>query len=229
MGSTCTGRPSTWWGGIALLATALAPGAAVTDEAGKALLRRKRITSELQPADVAGLAQHNNAADFWEQEAAQAELDAERILQGYLSMSISRPTQPTPSPTDGPPGFCLGGGTSREDYLLGVMSPITDISLLRDPSTPQGMAFIWTLNEDPMLADDPCNYPTKEQRYGLATLYFATAGAQWTDSENWLSSTPECEWKGILCGGEDEGTRKLQASPGRVSKVNLRKFDPFFS
>lgn len=221
MGST--GRPSNWWGGIALLATALAPGAAVTDEAGKALLRRKRITTELQPADTAGLAQHNNAADFWEQEAAQAELDAERILQGYLSMSIPRPTAPTPSPTDGPPGFCLER-TSREDYLLGLLSPITDIALLRDPSTPQGMAFNWTLNEDPMLSDDPCNYPTKEQRYGLATLYFATTGAQWTDSENWLTDTTECDWKGIICGGEDENTRKLQGSPGRVSKVNLRKF-----
>ncbi|CAB9512622.1 leucine Rich Repeat [Seminavis robusta] len=232
-------RPMKWFGRLALIATAFSPVAIIADDAaGKALLRRKRITTEIKPSEMAtqSHAQPDNVADLWEQEAAQAEMDAERILQGYFSMSITdapgpptppgpptnpgAPVAPTPAPTDGPPMFCLEG-TTREDYLLDLLSPITDRTLLRDPTTPQGMSFNWLVNMDPLLQPDPCNYPTTEQRYGLATLFYSTTGMSWTNSSGWLGSESECTWAGVVCGDSTPASRKLQASPGRVYKLNL--------
>lgn len=208
------GKRVNWWSRVALVATAFAPGLVLSDDAAKGLLRRKRITTEIKPPDAALHPQQSNVEDLWEQEAAQAELDAERILQGYLSMSVG------PPPTPGPPLACLEG-TTRENYFLDVLSPTTERVLLRDPTTPQGMAFDWMLNQDPVFAVDPCYYPTTEQRYGLLTLYFATNGAQWTNSSGWLGDSSECTWAGVVCGGE--GRRKLSGSPGRVYKLDLRK------
>lgn len=205
-------KRSTWWCSVALLVTALAPAIVLADEPGKGLLRRKRITAEVKPPDAI---QQNPAGDLWEKEAAQAELDAERILQGFLSMSV--PSSPTPAPTQGPPLACLEG-TTREDYFFDLLSPTTDRVLLRDPTTPQGMAYDWMLNQDPVFAVDPCYYPTTEQRYGLLTLYFATNGAQWTNSSGWLGGSSECTWAGVVCGTR---RRKLAASPGRVYKLDL--------
>ena len=212
-----------WWRSVALMATAFAPAIILGEDAGKALLRRKRITTEIRHSDVAFNARQSSVGDLWEQEAAQAELDAERILQGYLSMSMpSGPT--TPAPTPGPPLACLEG-TTREDFFLDLLAPTTERVLLRDPTTPQGMAFDWILNQDPVFAVDPCYYPTTEQRYGLLTLYFATNGAQWTNSSGWLGDSSECTWAGVVCGGEER--RKLSGSPGRVYKLDLRKYRLF--
>lgn len=218
MRSSSRGRRFNLWGGVALLATLAAPGLVVAQDAGKGLLRRKRITTEIKP-DLAlhGQLQQSNVEDLWEKEAAQAELDAERLLQGYLSMSMPYPTVPP-----GPPLACLEG-TTREDYFLDLLSPITTRSLLRDPTTPQGMAYDWLLNQDPVFAVDPCYYPTTEQRYGLLTLYFSTNGAQWTNSSGWLGDSSECTWAGVVCGGN--GRRQLAGSPGRVYKLDLRKYD----
>jgi hypothetical protein len=201
--------------GVALLTTALLPAIILAEDKG--LLRRKRI-AEIQPSDFVLNAQQSHVEDLWEQEAAQAELDAERILQGYLSMSM-----PSPAPTPGPPLACLAG-TTRENYFLDLLSPITERVLLRDPATAQGQAFDWILNQDPVFAVDPCYYPTTEQRYGLLVLYFSTNGAQWTNSSGWLGESSECTWAGVVCGGD--GRRQLSGSPGRVYKLDLRKY-PF--
>ena len=216
--SSATGNRTKWWRHVALLATALAPTIIFADDNTKGLLRRKRIATEIKSADdVFHATQSNAGGDLWEQEAAQAELDAERILQGYLSMSI-----PT-SPPVGPPLACLQGRT-REEYFLDVLSPFTDRSLLRDPSTPQGQAFDWMLNMDPVFEDDPCYYPTTEQRYGLLTIYFSTNGAQWTNNTEWLGDSSECTWAGVVCSGDTDDRRKLQMTRGRVYKLNLRKY-----
>ena len=214
MRSTAGNRKTSWWQHVALLATVLAPTVIFADDNAKGLLRRKRIATEIRPPDDAAHLQRNKGGENWEAEAAQAEEDAERILQAYLSMSA-----PTPSP--GPPLACLEGRT-REEYFLDVLSPITARSLLRDRSTPQGMAFDWMVNMDPVFDPDPCYYPTTEQRYGLLTIYFSTNGASWTNSTGWLDDSSECEWAGVVCGGETDNGRKLQAR-GRVYKLNLRK------
>lgn len=213
MRSTAGTRKTNWWRHVALIATVLAPTVIFADDSAKGLLRRKRIKTEIKPADD-DASLRKKGGELWEQEAAQAEQDAERILQTFLSMSA-----PTAAP--GPPLACLEGRT-REEYFLDILSPITARSLLRDPSSPQGMAFDWMVNMDPVFDPDPCYYPTTEQRYGLLTLYFATGGASWTNSTGWLDDASECTWAGVVCGGDTDDRRKLQAR-GVVYKLNLRK------
>lgn len=210
------GQRVIWWRHVALLSTALTPVIVFAAETGKGLLRRKRIAAEIKANDPAFTNQQGNLADLWEQEAAQAELDAERLLEHTFSFSF-----PTPAPL---PLVCLEG-TTREDYLFNLLAPVTNPASLRDPTTPQGQAFNWMLNTDPLLAIDPCVFPTKEQRFGLATLYYATNGAQWTNSTGWLGGSSECTWAGVLCGeqGTPASGRALQGSPGRVYKLDLRK------
>ena len=210
------------------------------DNFDNSFLRRKRIESPSLPRDdiadssedsIVHAAEHT-MEDLWEQaaSAAQVELEVERLLQrtspdyGMSMPTPSRPPNPRPTPPpvprptpapDGPtasPVDCLNGRT-REEYLFDLLSPITSGSILNDPSTPQGMAFDYLVNDDPHL-DDPCSSTTIEQRYGLLTLYFSTQGEEWIDSDGWLSAEQECTWKGVSCHS-DQVT---------ASRLILRKF-----
>jgi hypothetical protein len=82
-----------------------------------------------------------------------------------------------------------------------ILNTITSSVLLNDPSTPQGFAYDFLVNEDPA-AVDPCTYPTVEQRYASVAFYQATNGAEWKDSSGWLSASSECEWYGVTCDGD---------------------------
>lgn len=108
------------------------------------------------------------------------------------SLSPSAPTSGTTAPS----ANCLTG-TTRSEYLLGVLTPVSDAALLVDPNTPQGMAFAFIV-EDTFI-EDPCTFPTIEQRFGLVTFYYATIGASWTSNDAWLSPTSECTWLGVTC------------------------------
>jgi len=72
-----------------------------------------------------------------------------------------------------------------------------------DPASPQGMALQWISFDDPAQVN-PCTYATVQQRFALATLYFATDGENWSGSEYWLSGEPECSWLGIACDDDDQ-------------------------
>ena len=105
---------------------------------------------------------------------------------------------PTEMPVQTPSEVC--NSLPRDEALEEQLSTITDPSLLRDTSTPQGQAFQWLLSEDPAQVN-PCEYPSLDQRYGLATLYYSTsAQADWTTSTGWLSGTDECTWFNVACG-----------------------------
>ena len=119
---------------------------------------------------------------------------------------------PTLSPSGGSPTDCLAG-TTREAYLLTELSAITAPSLLQDPATPQGQAFAWIVNLDP-LQFDPCTYPTIDQRYGLATFYFSTVGTTWIRSDGWIGEMVECGWFGVTCAAPTNTT---------VERLQLRK------
>jgi hypothetical protein len=134
--------------------------------------------------------------EIWESEAAMAQLEAERVLFDHWDIFNSLPTpMPTPSNTG---DDCLEG-TTREAYLLQELSKITSSSLLTNPATPQGQAYNFMVN-DP-LQPNVCTYPTIDQRYALATLYYSTNGATWIDDTRWLSADTECGWRGIVCNG----------------------------
>lgn len=113
-------------------------------------------------------------------------------------MSMAPPAVPTMPPVFLPtlsPVSC--GGQSREDYLLAILSQLTDVNVLQNRLTPQGKAFEFMALFDEYLSD-PCgkNIP---QRYSLLTLYYSTQGDNWTNKARWLSGQQECNWAGIDC------------------------------
>jgi hypothetical protein len=101
------------------------------------------------------------------------------------------------APTPATNGTCLLNET-RTEYLRNRYSQISDPALLSDPTTPQGQAFVFMTETDPLFPD-VCTYPTLDQRYGMATLYYSTQGDTWNDKTNWLGDTIECEWYGVVC------------------------------
>jgi hypothetical protein len=100
---------------------------------------------------------------------------------------------PTPIVSSRPTPPCLE--EEKEDFLLEIVSRITDKSIFLDIDTPQGMAYSFLLEDVPSFV---CT-PTVLQRYGLSTFYFATDGAKWTNNDGWLEPTQECDWFGVEC------------------------------
>ena len=83
---------------------------------------------------------------------------------------------------------------------MDTLSSITDPALLLDPLSPQGKAYDWMKNVDTAL--DVCTYPTLNQRYAMATLYFSTNGDGWTKSADWLTDVSECSWELAICNAD---------------------------
>jgi hypothetical protein len=97
---------------------------------------------------------------------------------------------------------------------MGILDQFADSFLIRDPTTTQGMATQWILNEDLRRL---CPQDAKIiQRWALAVLYFSTGGDEWIecfDSDDdcgvfpsefpnqraFLSPFHECGWAGISC------------------------------
>jgi len=97
---------------------------------------------------------------------------------------------PTPSPTV----------QSPSDFLRDLFSPYSG-DTLDDPTTPQYLAFQWLLNDDPLqLPIKDTNETILMERYAAAVFYYATNGENWSDSLNFLSDRPICEWKTDLTG-----------------------------
>ena len=131
--------------------------------------------------------------EIWEREAALAQAEAERLLMGDYNndMSIVPTPAPVRLPTMAPSIICTEN--TKEEYLVGVLGSITPEVTLLDPTTPQGQAFEFVLE------NDPCNYPVIDARYALASLFYSTNGTQWVNSEGWLTEASECDWFGVSC------------------------------
>jgi hypothetical protein len=66
---------------------------------------------------------------------------------------------------------------------------------LQTPGTPQNEAYQWLLNNT--LLGQYMDYNIL-QRYSAVTLYSATNGSSWTESEFWLSDLPLCQWNSTV-------------------------------
>ena len=82
--------------------------------------------------------------------------------------------------------------------MTAKLSEVTDPAVLVDPSTPQGQARLWLLNDDPA-AVDPCTYPTLHQRYALSTFFYSMNGEDWINNTSWLEGEHECNWTHLVC------------------------------
>lgn len=79
---------------------------------------------------------------------------------------------------------------------MSILSPITEVAVLKDPTAPQGQAFAFILDDETF---DVC-LPTVYQRYGLSTLYYSTDGENWVQNTGWVKpGENECEWYNVTC------------------------------
>mmetsp|Transcript_9984 Transcript_9984/g.21610 ORF Transcript_9984/g.21610 Transcript_9984/m.21610 type:complete len:1577 (+) Transcript_9984:140-4870(+) len=113
-----------------------------------------------------------------------------------------------------PPG--PGGQDTKHevvnDALADLKTKLSDASsdkgaALMDTSSPQFRAYAWLVEDAKSVKDGPDDKYADEQlfqRYALATLYFATNGAQWSESEDWITPADECDWYGISGCEESE-------------------------
>jgi hypothetical protein len=97
------------------------------------------------------------------------------------------------------------------------LDQVADSSLIRDPSTPQGKATQWILNDDPRQLCP--SEPKLIQRWVMAVFYYSLEGDEWRlcsstsrlcglippflDQRPFLSQFSECDWAGITCNADD--------------------------
>ena len=104
----------------------------------------------------------------------------------------------------------------RATLIVTRINSVTELSVIKDSSTPQYKALAWIVNEDKkkLCPTDPFLV----QRYVSALLYYSTSGDDWTKcssktksqcpsddsdvSHRWLSKEHECEWFGLACNDE---------------------------
>ena len=108
----------------------------------------------------------------------------------------------------------------RDEAMFDVLSAVTSGAELADPATPQGRAYEWILNGD-RASLDPCTYPTVEQRYALATVYYGLNGDNWETNIGWLSGAQECFWQMVECDPDTDSVIELQFSKYHTL-VNLK-------
>lgn len=94
--------------------------------------------------------------------------------------------------------------SQRQQTMHNLLVRVTDVSLLKNPNTPQHQARKWLLFQD---RDLPSTDEERIiQRYVLACLFFSTSGYQKWNNNNWLAGD-ECgdePWTGINCNSEGE-------------------------
>lgn len=111
-----------------------------------------------------------------------------RSSQGEDTTSTAEPTATiTASPTLAPTGM--------EGYLLSLLPSATAEGIRQQvPDSAQGQAFRWLLED---IGTSNPNLPEARilQRFALATLYYATIGEGWAESQHWMDhGIHECYW-----------------------------------
>jgi len=83
---------------------------------------------------------------------------------------------------------------------------------LADPTTPSGQALDWLLGNA-----DLGSYSDRQiiQRFALATLYYSTAGDDWTNNDKWLSDESECSWY------TSETSAAICTAQGDIDEIDL--------
>lgn len=177
---------------------------------------KKSSKKSSKKSDGKGMKMFSNMEVSWYQ--AMAEMDMEMSIEMSIEMSMSMGTgaptispMPTSMPTPTALSFCDTFNGTRKEAFETALVQITEGPILNNPATPQGAAFRWLMDDDPLQAD-PCEYLTVIQRYVLATLYFSTFGDAWATKTDWLTNTTECDWYGITC------------SPVKVTRISLSKW-----
>jgi hypothetical protein len=82
--------------------------------------------------------------------------------------------------------------TYIQRLISSASSPTSNLTWV-DPLSNQSRALEWIVSDQ--LSTDPILTESRIlQRFALATLFFSTSGANWTNSTEWLTSSHECDW-----------------------------------
>ena len=151
------------------------------------------------------------------------------------SLTPSSSTQaPSADPSSIPTEAC--SVSDRETALFVALDAAFDVSLVQDPTTPQGAAFDWLLNTD--VETDPCDTLQITQRYALAVLYESTGGIDWAVDDGWLSASPVCDWFEVDCADNETTIIQLTLFDNNLNGTlpeelaalkSLRNFNVFFN
>jgi hypothetical protein len=142
--------------------------------------------------------------------------------------SVVTPTQspaPTKSPNEAPPACTRTSLDCLAEILL--QNEVSDAEALQDESSPQFLALRWLANNDTSVLDlDSTPTVILVERYVLAVLYFATSAEGGLNVLNFLTASSVCEWKGVLCNGDDLVVALLlgKSKHGEVVIILISKF-----
>ena len=147
------------------------------------------VSSSESPVDFPTTSPSESPTDFPTTSLSESPTDFPTTsLAESIAPSMSSSESPTASLSTNLPSL----STNLQDLVefLSSVSPDGGAAL-SNPSSPQYNAAKW-LSEEPSFV----SYSEGKtlQRYALATLYFATNGGQWTNSDGWLTERNECNW-----------------------------------
>jgi hypothetical protein len=111
---------------------------------------------------------------------------------------------PTAMPSSAPSAMPSLAPTSQKfDQYLDYLVPISGADVFINRNSPQYRAASWAAEDDPITPELLIGSEQLDQRYALATFYYALNGDDWTFNDDWLSGIQECDWFGIRC--DDSG------------------------
>jgi len=184
------------------------------------LLSMSLMTSKSEKLDYQDLADNTNKLrlpqkkDFKPHSGIRSDSmdeEEEEFWTRFLQLSSSLPQTlsptsfptlssiPTAVPSTAPSFPCNVSPQTRQDEFFAIATTISDITLVSDNTTPQGQAFDWLVNIDPLFLC-PDEEDAIIQRYSIGVFYFSTGAV--SSPEN-LSSDHECNWPEIQCSSAD--------------------------
>jgi len=105
--------------------------------------------------------------------------------------------QPTRFPTQEPSQSPSASPSTTIRAYLENISPYS-IQAFDDPTSPQTTSLQFLENDHADLFQTDLSSPDMRRRiaqqFALATLFYATGGEQWTQSNGWLTVSDECKW-----------------------------------
>ena len=86
-----------------------------------------------------------------------------------------------------------------KESLQGMLEAFAHSNHLEDSSTPQGKSFSWLLEKDDLKG---LSSTRVQQRYALASIFYASQTQKWKNQYGWLTKSHECSWFGVKCGND---------------------------
>ncbi|CAB9524756.1 Leucine Rich Repeat [Seminavis robusta] len=115
------------------------------------------------------------------------------VAIGMIAIAVSKSSKESSSAMTMPTTASSPPPASVEGSILSMFSQETILAITSDKGSPQSKAWQWMLEDTPLLSF--LSDERVQQKFALATLFYATGGELWENSTNWLNhSIHECSW-----------------------------------